>query len=249
MILIILCMLHISHISVSIGEKSIIPDFSYSFEKGNIYAILWKNGSGKSSLAFSLFRHPRYTLTGDVFYDKKDITHVWPDILTQLGLFLSFQNVPEIPGIRLSEYLRTIHTIHFQHRYPDTPVPTPFVFRRMVEKLLPEYGIDKKFLERDLNVGFSGGEKRRIELLQIALLDPECIVLDEIDSGLDIGAIEILSKQIAKWHELGKTCIVISHNFHLLDTVPVDQVLIMKDGKIEKSWGKELIQDIRMNGF
>ena len=105
----------------------------------------------------------------------------------------------------------------------------------MVEKLLPEYGIDKKFLERDLNVGFSGGEKRRIELLQIALLDPEYIVLDEIDSGLDIGAIEILSRQIAKWHKLGKTCIVISHNFHLLDTVPVDQVLIMKDGKIDKS--------------
>lgn len=242
-------MLKISHISVSVAEKSVISDLSYTFEKGNIYAILGKNGSGKSSLAFSLFQHPRYLLTGEVFYNEKDITHIGPDKLTSLGLFLSFQNVPEIQGIRLSEYLRTIYIRHFSTKNPDTPVPTPFVFRRMVEKLLPEYGLEKEFLDRDLYVGFSGGEKRRVEMLQVALLDPDCIVLDEIDSGLDIGAIEILSKQIEKWRNLGKTCILISHNFHLLDTVQVDSVLIMKDGKIERSGSKDLIQDIRKNGF
>lgn len=98
----------------------------------------------------------------------------------------------------------------------------------MVEKLLPEYGLDTKFLDRDLYVGFSGGEKRRIEMLQIALLDPSCIFLDEIDAGLDIGAIDILSKQIEKWRSLSKLVIIISHNFHLLDSINVDKVLIMK---------------------
>ena len=98
----------------------------------------------------------------------------------------------------------------------------------MVEKLLPEYGLDAKFLDRDLYVGFSGGEKRRIEMLQIALLDPSVIFLDEIDAGLDIGAIEILARQIDKWRSMSKLVIIISHNFHLLDSIKVDQVMIMK---------------------
>jgi Fe-S cluster assembly ATP-binding protein len=136
--------------------------------------------------------------------------------------------VPEIPGIRLLEYLRTIYTYHFIRKNPEAKSPTSFIFRRMVEKLLPEYGLDAKFLDRDLYVGFSGGEKRRIEMLQIALLDPLCIVLDEIDAGLDIGAIEILSKQIEKWRSMSKLVIIISHNFHLLDTINVDRVIIMK---------------------
>ena len=143
-------------------------------------------------------------------------------------MFLSFQNVPEIPGIRLLEYLRTIYTHAFTLKNPAIKPPTGFVFRRMVEKLLPEYGLDAKFLDRDLYVGFSGGEKRRIEMLQIALLDPSVIFLDEIDAGLDIGAIEILARQIDKWRSMSKLVIIISHNFHLLDTINVDQVMIIK---------------------
>lgn len=149
-------------------------------------------------------------------------------MLSQKGMFLSFQNVPEIPGIRLLEYLRTIYMHQFTRRNPDSKVPTSFVFRRMVEKMLPEYGLDVKFLDRDLYVGFSGGEKRRIEMLQVALLDPQVIVLDEIDAGLDIGAIDILSKQIEKWRSEAKLIIIISHNFHLLDAIRVDKVLILK---------------------
>lgn len=143
-------------------------------------------------------------------------------------MFLSFQNVPEIPGIRLCEYLRTIYVHHFTLKNPTLKPPSTFVFRRMVEKLIPEYGLDNKFLDRDLYVGFSGGEKRRIEMLQIALLDPSCIFLDEIDAGLDIGAIDILAKEIEKWRTKGKLVIIISHNFHLLDSIKVDRVLIMK---------------------
>jgi Fe-S cluster assembly ATP-binding protein len=165
---------------------------------------------------------------------SNDISALSPDALSNLGMFLSFQNVPEIPGIRLIEYLRTIYSHHFSLKNLDMKPPTPFIFRRIVEKLLPEYGLDVKFLDRDLYVGFSGGEKRRIEMLQIALLDPLCIVLDEIDAGLDIGAIEILSKQIEKWRSMAKLVIIISHNFHLLDSINIDRVLIMKSGQIDR---------------
>lgn len=242
-------MLKLAHVSVSIGEKNIIQDLSYTFEKGKIYALLGKNGSGKSSLAFSLFRHPRYTLSGSVFCGSHDITQARPDELLPMGLFLSFQSVPEIAGIRLLEYLRTIYVRQFAIKNPDTPIPTPFIFRRMVEKLLPEYGLEKSFLDRDLYVGFSGGEKRRVEMLQIALLDPDIIVLDEIDSGLDIVAIDILAKQIEKWRSMGKMCIIISHNFHLLDTVSVDIAILMKNGQIDRDGGQELIDMIRQEGF
>jgi Fe-S cluster assembly ATP-binding protein len=242
-------MLSLDHISVSVWEKQIIHDLSYHFEPGQIYAILGENGSGKSSLAFALFRHPRYAMKGTVKLLSEYVEGLSPDLLANKGMFLSFQNVPEIPGIRLSEYLRTIYLHHFQIKNPEAKAPTPFVFRRMVEKLLPEYGLDVKFLDRDLYVGFSWGEKRRIEMLQVALLDPKVIFLDEIDAGLDIGAIDILAKELEKWRSLGKLCIIISHNFHLLDSINVDRVLIMKSWQIDRHGGQELIDEVRKTGF
>jgi Fe-S cluster assembly ATP-binding protein len=242
-------MLKLEHIYVNIEEKEIVRDFSYDFLEGYTYALLWKNGSGKSSLAFALFHHPRYQLQWSISLQNEDITDLPPDHLSEKGMFLSFQNVPEIPGIRLLEYLRTIYTHSFEKKNPGLKPPTPFVFRRMVEKMLPEYGIDKKFLDRDLYVGFSGWEKRRIEMLQIALLDPEVILLDEIDSGLDIGALDILSTQIQKWRSMSKIVIIISHNFHLLDSINVDQVIIMKDWQIDRHGEGELIDAVRKDGF
>ena len=242
-------MLSLIDFSVSVGEKSIIRDLNYTFESGNIYAILGENGSGKSSLAFGLFGHPKYATGGNALYGDTDIRGLSPDLIAKAGMYLSFQNVPEIPGIKLIEYLRTIYTKHFTEKNPGMKAPSGFVFRRMVEKLLPEYGIESAFLDRDLYVGFSGGEKRRIEMLQIALLEPTCIVLDEIDAGLDIGALDILSKKIDTWRNEGKICIIISHNFHLLDTVSVDKVIIVKTGIIDRHGGQELIQEVRERGF
>lgn len=242
-------MLTLDHISVSVGEKEIIHDISYTFESGHTYALLGENGSGKSSLSFALFHHPRYTISGDMTLSGESLTWLSPDALARKGMFLSFQNVPEIPGIRLIEYLRTIYNHHFTLTHPTEKPPTPFVFRRMVEKLLPEYGIDAKFLDRDLYVGFSGGEKRRIEMLQIALLDPSVICLDEIDAGLDIGAIEMLATHIEKWRSMSKLIIIISHNFHLLDSIKVDSVIIMKSWQIDRHGWHEMIEDVRQNGF
>ena len=242
-------MLVLDHISVSVWEKEIIHDLSFTFDHGQTYALLGENGSGKSSLSFALFHHPRYTTTGQVSLLGKSLDGLSPDILSEQGMFLSFQSVPEIPGIRLIEYLRTIYTRHFTLKNPDTKAPSAFVFRRMVEKLLPEYGIDAKFLDRDLYVGFSGWEKRRIEMLQIALLDPSVICLDEIDSGLDIGAIEMLATHIEKWRSMSKLIIIISHNFHLLDSIKVDKVIIMKSWQIDRHGWQEMIEAVRKNGF
>jgi Fe-S cluster assembly ATP-binding protein len=242
-------MLSLVDFSVSVGEKHILAPLSFDFVSGRIYAFLGENGSGKSSFAFGLFGHPKYQTEGKISYHDEDISHASPDILSEKWLYLSFQNVPEIPGIRLIEYLRTIYTRYFERTHPGEKVPSGFVFRRMVEKLLPEYGIESAFLDRDLYVGFSGGEKRRIEMLQIALLDPACIVLDEIDAGLDIWALEILSKKIENWRKSGKICIIISHNFHLLDTIDVDTVIVMKDWQIDRHGWQELIQEVRERGF
>lgn len=227
-------MLTLRQVSVSIHEKPIIHSIDYTFASGETTAILGHNGSGKSSLALAIMGHPRYDTKGTIELNGQDISSISPTDRHISGLFLSFQNIPEIPGIKVSEYLRTIYNTHFARHHIDTRSPTPFVFRRMIEKMLPPLGLTPAFLDRDLFVGFSGGEKRRIELLQVALLDPSVIILDEVDSGLDIDAIEILRQEIDKWRSAGKTIILITHNFHLLDSISVDKIMIMKDGLIDR---------------
>ncbi|MBC7503751.1 Fe-S cluster assembly ATPase SufC [Candidatus Gracilibacteria bacterium] len=242
-------MLSLKQVSVSIHDKEIVDDFNYTFAAGETIAILGHNGSGKSSLALSIMGHPRYQLAGTIILDGQDISGVSPTDRHIAGLFLSFQNIPEIPGIRVSEYLRTIYNTHFARQHIGTKSPSPFVFRRMIEKLLPGLGLDQSILDRDLFVGFSGGEKRRIELLQVALLDPSVIILDEIDSGLDIDAIDILRGQIDMWRLAGKTIILITHNFHLLDSIDVDRIIVMRDGQIEREGDRSLVETIRREGF
>jgi Fe-S cluster assembly ATP-binding protein len=217
------------NLSISIDAREIVSPISVDFPVGQVTAILGHNGSGKSSLAFAFMGHPRYTTTGQMLLDGEDISMLGPDKRYEKGIFLSFQNVPEIPGVRLFEYLKTVYTLYFQRMHPGEKSPSSFVFRRMVEKLLPSVGLDSSFLDRDLYVGFSGGEKRRIEMLQIELLSPQIVILDEIDAGLDIDAIELLRQYIDKWRSMSKTIIIITHNFHLLDSIRADSVVIMKD--------------------
>lgn len=242
-------MLHLQKLSVSIEEKSILREIDFSFKNAGITAILGHNGSGKSSLALSLMGHPKYEISGKILLENEDISELSPSERHHKGIFLSFQNIPEIPGIQVIEYLRTIYNTHFSRENPDEKAPSLFVFKRMVEKLLPELHIEKELLERELFVGFSGGEKRKIELLQISLLNPKIIILDEIDSGLDIDAISVLQDQINKWKNLGKTIIIISHNLHLLEHINIDEIIIMKDGKIIETGEKNLLKKIKEEGF
>lgn len=145
------------------------------------------------------------------------------------GIFLSFQNVPEIPGVKLLEYLRTIYNENQKVRHPENKPMSPFVFKRFVTGLVSELSLDEAFLDRDLNVGFSGGEKRKIELLQIKLLNPRYIILDEIDSGLDIDAFKVVASELAKLKNTKNTLIFITHNFELLEYVDVDGVYVLEE--------------------
>lgn len=231
------------------NEKTIIQTFSYSFIPGKIYCILGQNGSGKSSLVFSLFWHPGYQKSGVLLLDGDDTSTLSPDSLSTRWLFLSFQNVPEIPGILLKEYLRIIYNIHLATIHPEAKPLSSFLFWRLLERECRELSIDPAFLQRDLYVGFSGWEKRKIELLQIRLLDPKYIFLDEIDAGLDIDALSILTQEMQRWKQEGKCIVLITHNFHLLDTLTPDEVLVMQKGALVSSGKWELIAKIRISGF
>ena len=208
---------------MSIEDTSILSALDLFFPHGTITAILGHNGSGKSSLALSLMWHPRYEVSGEILLNGENIVELSPSERHHKGIFLSFQNIPEIPGIQVIEYLRTIYNSHFS--------------------------IEKELLERELFVGFSGGEKRKIELLQVSLLNPSLIILDEIDSGLDIDAISVLQEQINKWKAEKKTIIIISHNLHLLENLNIDTITILKDGEILESGDKKLLEKIKQDGF
>lgn len=194
--------------------------------------------------------HPKYEhVSGEVKLDGEDLLSLSPEERSEKGLFLSFQNVPEIKGIRLSEYLRTIYNIHLKTISPETKELSPFVFKRFIRKILEELKIDGSFLERELNVWFSGWEKRKIEILQMKLVGPKYIILDEIDSGLDLDAFKTVSELLKSVSTNENSLIIITHHFKILDYIDVDTVYVLNDGGILKKWWKELVAEISENGF
>lgn len=243
-------MIDIKNLQVRVGEKEILKNISLSFETWKNYLVLWKNGSGKSSMANFLMWNPVYQYeSGSVDIDGKDLLSLAADARSNAGIFLSFQNVPEIQWVNLGEYLRIIYNNHIKYTSPNTPSLSPFVFKRFIKKFLTDLEIDEKFLTRDLNVGFSGWEKRKIELLQASLLEPKYIILDEIDSWLDIDAFKVVSRLIKKIDNEKNSVIVITHHFKIIDYVNFDKVYVLKDGKLERTGGVELLEEIQAKGF
>ena len=243
-------MIEIKNLEVSVWEKQILKGVSLSFELGKNYCILGKNGSGKSTLSSVLMGHPKYEVTGwEIFLDGENLLEMEPNERANAGIFLSFQNIPEIKGVKLSEYLRTIFTIAEKQRNPDFQDISPFLFKRFIKKHLEELHIDEAFLERDLNVGFSGWEKRKIEILQMKLIGPRYIILDEIDSGLDLDAFKTVATMLQSLSSPENSIIIITHYFTILDYIEVDTVYVMQDGKVVRQGGKELADEIQERGF
>lgn len=181
--------------------------------------------------------------------DGENLFEMEPNERANAGIFLSFQNIPEIKGVKLSEYLRTIFTIAERQRNPEFQDISPFLFKRYIKKHLEELHIDEAFLDRDLNVGFSGGEKRKIEILQMKLIGPKYIILDEIDSGLDLDAFKMVASMLQSLSSPENSIIIITHYFTILEYISVDTVYVMQNGKVLKQGGKELARDIQEKGF
>jgi len=256
---IILPMIQIKNLKASAGEKQILKWVSLDFEIWKNYCLLWKNWSWKSTLSSVLMWSPEYNVDdGEIKIWWENLLSLSPEQRSKAGIFLSFQNIPEIPWIKISEYLRTIYNIHIKGTgTPDNGVPvpkeppelSPFVFKRFIKKYLKELEIDEVFLDRDLNVWFSWGEKRKIEILQMKLIWPKYIILDEIDSGLDLDAFKTVAKLLQSINTVENSIIIITHYFNILDYINVDEVYVMENWLIKQKWWKELIDVIKEKGY
>jgi len=249
-------MIKIKDLKINAEEKEILKWITLDFEIWKNYLVLWKNGSWKSSLFQFLMWNPVYEyVSWEVLINKKNLNSLKVDERSKAWLFLSFQNIPEIPWVNLWEYLRIIYNNYLENKVSSVkkkaPISklSPFVFKRFLKKYLEELQIPESFLSRDLNVWFSGGEKRKIEVLQAKLLEPKYIILDEIDSWLDIDAFKIVSSFIKKLNNENNSIIVITHQFKILDYLHFDKVYVLKDWIIEKSWWLELVKEIWKKGF
>lgn len=237
-------MLHIKNLSVEIEEKKVLNDVTISFEKGKNYCLLGKNWSWKSSLALTIMWHPSYEIVnGEIFLDGESVLEMEPDQRAQSGIFLAFQSIPEIKWVKLFEFLRTIYAAKEKKQ-------VSFVqFKRIIFPMMEELWIDTEFLWRDLNVWFSGWERRKVEVLQLRLLEPRYIFLDEVDSWLDVDALRSVSQLLKQTNTKENSFIIITHYFSILDYLSVDEVLILENGSIVKQWGVELANHVRENGF
>lgn len=243
-------MISIKNLKVKVGEKEILKWISLNFELGKNYLLLWKNWSGKSSLASTIAGNPKYeVIDWNIELNWKDLISMTPDERSKQWIFLSFQNVPEIKWINLWEYLRIIYNIHLKNSNPENREITPFVFKRYIKQFLDEFKIDENFLQRDLNVWFSGWEKRKIEMLQVKLIWPKYIILDEIDSWLDVDAFKIVAELLSKLDSENNTFIIITHYFKIVDYFKIDKVYLLEDGKLKMQWWIEIAEDIKERGF
>lgn len=238
--------LEISNLTMQIGDKPILRGLDLTVKGGEIHAVMGPNGTGKTSLAQTLMGHPRYTVTnGSVILDGHDVLSLKPDQRARLGLFLAMQYPSEISGVTTANFLRA--AINAQ-RGEGNNIPLK-EFRDRLDEVMRFLDMDPKFANRYLNEGFSGGEKKRNEIVQMLMLQPRIAVLDEIDSGLDIDAIKVVAKGVnsLKGPEFG--ALIITHYQRILDYVRPDYVHIMVEGRIVKSGGPELAVELDKKGY
>jgi Fe-S cluster assembly ATP-binding protein len=240
--------LHISGLTASVEGNQILKGIDLEVAPGSVHALMGPNGSGKSTLAFSVAGHPSYDVTGgSVTVDGEEMIGLAPDRRAKAGLFLSFQYPAAIPGVSVANFIRTAR----QAVRPDDL--TPAKFRAMIFEKLDVLDMDAAFLSRYVNDGFSGGEKKRLEMLQLAMLAPKYAILDETDSGLDVDALKAVGNSIAALRatEAGKDIgfLIITHYPRILQHVAADHVHIMMDGRVVKSGGPELANVIEREGY
>ena len=241
-------MLEIKNLQVSINENQILKNLNLTINEGEIHAIMGPNGSGKSTLSKVLAGHPAYTITnGQVSFKGSDILELEPEERSHLGIFLAFQYPIEIPGVTNEDFLRLSYNA--KQKFYNKPEVDPIEFLNIIYKKLELINMSPVFLSRNVNEGFSGGEKKRNEILQMILLDSELAILDETDSGLDIDALKTISLGINNFMNSSKSILLITHYQRLLDYIKPTYVHVMHNGKIIKTGSAELAKELEEKGY
>ncbi len=237
--------LSIEKLNVSVNDKHILRDVDLEINKGEVHVLMGPNGAGKSTLGSAIAGSPAYSVdSGRLVFLGEDITALPPDKRAKAGLFMSFQNPPEIGGVSLSSFLRTAVECRRGQRVKL------WDFKKELRAAMDLLEMDASYADRDLNVGFSGGEKKKSEILQMLLLKPSLAILDETDSGLDVDAVRLVSAGIKNYlEECGGSLLVITHSTRILESVGVTHTHVMVGGRIVKSGGAQLVGEINENGF
>src|SRR6266446_810170 len=241
-------MLEIRNLYASVDGNEIVKGIDLKVNEGEVHAIMGPNGSGKSTLAKVLAGHPSYEVTGgEVLFDGKNLLEMTPDERAREGVFMAFQYPVEIPGVSNAQFLRLAYNEKQKHLGAEELVPLEF--KDLPKEKAKLVWMEARFLSRSVNEGFFGGEKKRNEILQMAVLDPRLSVLDETDSGLDIDALRIVAEGVNKLHDPEKAVIVVTHYQRLLNYIVPDFVHVLSAGRIVKEGGKELALELEERGY
>jgi Fe-S cluster assembly ATP-binding protein len=242
--------LSIKNLHVSIEDTPILKGLNLSVRKGEVHAIMGPNGTGKSTLAYAVMGHPKYEITeGDILLDGESILEMSPDERSRAGVFLAFQYPVSIPGVTVANFLRTALNARRRHSNPPQDDISVLEFRKMLKSKMDLLEMEYSFGGRYLNEGFSGGEKKRTEVLQLAVLEPAFAILDETDSGLDIDAIRIVSEGVNAIKGPNMGVVVITHYQRILNYIKPDFVHVMFDGRIVESGSEELSLLLEEEGY
>ena len=240
-------MLKISNLNANVENKSILKGFSLNINPGEVHAIMGPNGSGKSTLANILSGKPGYNISGELRYEGEDLAQISIEERAQKGMFLAFQYPTEIPGVNTNNFLRTsLNSIRKAKGQKDLDAIN---FLKIVKEKAKELSIDEKFLSRHLNVGFSGGEKKKNEILQLKILEPKLAILDETDSGLDIDALKTVAEGVNSYKNKNNSFLIITHYQRLLNFIKPDFIHVLSAGKIIKTGSKELGEELEKTGY
>jgi len=237
-------MLKIEDLHVEIDGQEIVKGLALEVGRGEIHAIMGPNGSGKSTLANVLMGHPRYEVTeGSITFQGEDVFELEPDERAKLGMFLAFQYPSEVPGVSVANFLRTaVNSVREDEL-------SPMEMYRLLQEKMSIMQMDPKFAERYLNEGFSGGEKKRNEILQMLMLDPKLAIMDETDSGLDIDALQVVARGVNELRGPEFSAVIITHYQRILRYIEPDHVHVMLDGRLVTSGGKELAEELEEKGY
>lgn len=237
-------LLRVENLHVSVGDKELLHGVNLTVRTGEVHVIMGVNGAGKSTLLHTVMGNPAYEVTeGRIFFQGEDITDLSVDKRARLGIFLSFQAPISVAGISMENFLRTAKTVISGEQQRLFP------FKRLLKNRLLDLDMDPSYAERYLNDGFSGGERKKSEILQMRIIEPKLAMLDETDSGLDVDAVRTVSKNISEYHNENNAVILITHLNQILKFIQPDHVHILIDGRMVKEGGPELVNEVETNGF